>query len=186
MESKPKEIKRYLVGVFTEEDQILSVTRAATGAGLPVHDTFTPYAVHGLDAAQKLPRSKLTFVCFAGGLTGFLTALFLQAYTQGIETPMLSGWPLNVGGKPYLPWPAFIPVLFELTVLFAGLSSAAGLLAFCGLFPGHKARLHIDGVTDDRFAIAFDPTQKTFDEARARTLLEQHGAVEIAYVGENA
>jgi hypothetical protein len=185
MDSKPTEIKRYIVGVFAEEDQILSVTKAATDAGMPVHDTFTPYAVHGLDVAQKLPRSKLTFVAGAGGFTGLCTALFLQAYTQGIETPVLSGWPIDVGGKPFLPWPAFVPVSFELTVLFGGLISAAGLLAFCGLFPGRKPRLHIDGVTNDRFAIAIDPKGRGYDEGRVRDLFAQHGAIEVAFVGEN-
>jgi len=184
--NKPRDIKRFLVGIFTEEEQILSVTKAATDAGLPVHDTFTPYAVHGLDAAQRLPRSKLTFVCFAGAALGFMTALSLQAYTQAIESPILSGWPLNVGGKPFLPLTAFIPVTFELTVLFSGLISAAGLLAFCGLFPGRKPRLHIDGVTNDRFAIAFDPSAKLYDEVRARDLLHSHGAAEVYFVGENA
>jgi hypothetical protein len=182
----PTQPKLFLVGVFAREDAIISVTRAATDAGLPVHDTFTPYAVHGLDAAQKLPRSKLTFVCGAGGALGFCTSFFLQSYTQGIETPVLSGWPINVGGKPFLPWPAFVPVLFELTVLFAGLISAAGLLAFCGLFPGKKPRLLIDGVTDDRFAIALDPAGKGFDEAQARALFASHGAVDVSYLGDNA
>ena len=96
----PNDAKQFLVGVYTDEDQIIAVTKAATDAGLPVHDTFTPYAVHGLDAAQKLPRSKLTFVCGAGGALGFCTSFFLQTYTQGIETPFLSGWPIDVGGKP--------------------------------------------------------------------------------------
>jgi hypothetical protein len=186
MHDKPKEIKRYLVGVFAEEDQILDVTRAATAAALPVHDTFTPYAVHGLDVAQRLPRSKLTFVAGIGGALGLATALSLQAYTQGIETPVLSGWPLIVGGKPFLPWPAFVPVSFELTVLFAGLITAAGLLAFCGLYPGRKPPLLIDGVTNDRFAIAIDPRGRGYDEQKARDLFAQHGAIEVAFVGENA
>ncbi len=186
MDSKPMEIKRYIVGVFAEEDQILSVTKAATDAGMPVHDTFTPYAVHGLDVAQKLPRSKMTFVCGMGGFLGLCTAIGLQAYTQGIESPVLSGWPIIVGGKPFLSWTAFVPVSFELTVLFGGLISAAGLLAVCGLFPGRKPRLHIDGVTNDRFAIAIDPRGRGYDEDRVRALFDRHGAIEVAFVGENS
>lgn len=185
-ETRSTEIKRYIVGVFAEEDQILSVTKAATDAGMPVHDTFTPYAVHGLDVAQKLPRSKMTFVSGFGAFLGLGTAIGLQAYTQGIESPVLSGWPLIVGGKPFLPWTAFVPVSFELTVLFSGLISAAGLLAVCGLFPGRKPRLHIDGVTNDRFAIAIDPRGRGYDEGRVRDLFAQHGAIEVAFVGENS
>ncbi len=186
MHAQAHEPSTYLVGIFTEEDQIMTVTQAATDAGLPVYDTYTPYAVHGLDHAQKLPRSKVTFVAFFGGMCGFLTAALLQSYTQGITTPFLSGWPLNIGGKPYLPWTAFVPVFFELTVLFAGLSTAVGMFAINGLFPGKKAKLLIDGVTNDRFAIAIDPKGKNYDEAKVRGLFAAHGAAEVAFIGESA
>lgn len=185
MHAKPVEHKTFLCGIFTEEDQIMAVTRAATDAGLPVYDTYTPYAVHGLDGAQKLPRSKVTFIAFFGGMCGFMTAGFLQSYTQGITTPLISGWPLNVGGKPFLPWTAFVPVFFELTVLFAGLSTAIGMFTVNGLFPGKKAKLLIDGVTDDRFAIAIDPKGKNYDEAKVRGLFAEHGAAEVAFIGES-
>jgi len=181
-----REPKTFLVGVFEEEDQIIAVTHAMVGAGLPVHDCYTPYAVHGLDHAQKLPRSKLTFVCLGGALLGFLTAITLQVYTQGVETPLLSGWPLVIGGKPFIPLPAFVPVTFELTVLFGGLISAAGLLAFCRLYPGKKVPLHIDGVTNDSFAIALDPLGKGWNEDRARKLLREHGATSVDFIGETA
>ena len=186
MHAQPKAPSTYLVGIFSEEDQIMAVTQAATDAGLPVYDTYTPYAVHGLDTAQKLPRSKVTFIAFFGGMCGFMTAGLLQSYTQGITTPFLSGWPLNLGGKPYLPWTAFVPVFFELTVLFAGLSSAIGMFAVNGLFPGKKAKLLIDGVTNDRFAIAIDPTGTNYDEAKVRGLFAAHGATEVAFIGESA
>ena len=186
MHAQPKAPSTYLVGIFSEEDQIMAVTQAATDAGLPVYDTYTPYAVHGLDTAQKLPRSKVTFIAFFGGMCGFMTAGLLQSYTQGITTPFLSGWPLNIGGKPYLPWTAFVPVFFELTVLFAGLSSAIGMFAVNGLFPGKKAKLLIDGVTNDRFAIAIDPTGTNYDEAKVRGLFAAHGATEVAFIGESA
>jgi hypothetical protein len=174
--------KRFLVGIFEEEEQILSVTQAATDAGLPVHDCYTPYAVHGLDHAQKLPRSKLTFVTFFGALTGFSVAVGLQVYSQAIETPFLSGWPMIIGGKPFLSLTAFVPVTFELTVLLAGLSTAAGLFAFCGLYPGKKQEIILPRITDDRFAIAMDPTGPGFDEANVRQLLQQHGAAEVTWV----
>ncbi len=171
--------RSFLVGIFTEEDQILAVTRAATDAGVPVHDAFTPYAVHGLDRAQKLKPSWLTWVCFGGGALGLATGIFLQGYTSGVDTPFWSGWPLNVGGKPFLSWPAFVPVIFELTVLFAGLISVAALFAVCGLFPGKKPKLKIDGVTNDRFALVVDPLGDGYDDASVRALFEQHGAAEV-------
>lgn len=185
MQAQTKDPSTYLVGIFTEEEQILSVTKAATDAGMPVHDTFTPYAVHGLDGAQKLPRSIVTFICFGGGAVGLMSAAFLQTYTQGITKPMLSGWPLNIGGKPFLPWTAFVPVFFELTVLFGGLSAAFGMFAVNRLYPGKKAKLHIDGVTNDRFAIAIDPAGKNYNEQSVRGLFAEHGAAEVAFVSES-
>jgi hypothetical protein len=184
MHDAPKTKRKFLVGTFADEDHLLHATEEARTSGLPIHDCFTPYPVHGLETAQGLPRSKLTFVCFGGGALGFLTAVSLQVYTQGIETGFLSGWPLNVGGKPFIPNTAFVPVCFELTVLFAGLCSAFGLFAFCGLFPGNKVSLPIDGVSDDRFAIALDPDGPGFDEAKARALMQHHHAVEVAYLAE--
>jgi hypothetical protein len=174
--------QRFLVGIFEEEEQILDVTKAATDAGLPVFDTFTPYAVHGLDQAQKLPRSNLPFVTLGGATTGFLIALSLQVYSQAIETPFLSGWPIIIGGKPFLSMPAFIPVLFELTVLIAGLSTAVGLFAMCKLWPSKKPSIVLPRITDDRFAIALDPTGPGFDESRIRALLHHHGASEVTWV----
>lgn len=185
-DAAPQAPRSFLVGVFDDEHAILAVTRAIAAAGLPIHDCFTPYAVHGLERAQGLPRSKLTFVCFGGGAIGFLTAVALQTYTQGIETSFLSGWPLNVGGKPFIPNTAFVPVCFELTVLFAGLSAAAGLLLFCGLLPGRQPKLLVDGVTDDKFAIALDTAAPGFDEAKARALMAAHHAVEVSYIAEAA
>lgn len=176
--------RRFLVAIFTDEEDILSATRAATDTNLPVFDAFTPYAVHGLDIAQKLPRSKVTWIAFFGGIVGFLTASLLQIYTQGVTTPLLSGWPLVIGGKPYLPFTAFVPVWFELTVLIAGLSAAFGMFFVNGLYPGKKPRLLIDGVTNDRFALAFDPEAVGFDEARVRSLMAEHHVAEIAWVDE--
>lgn len=176
---------RYLVGYFVEDEEILAVTKATRQAGLPIYDCYTPFPVHGLEAAQGLPRSWLTYACFALAATGFLTSLFLQSYTQAIETPMWSGWPLNVGGKPFLPMTAFVPVLFELAVLFAGVGTAVTLLAFLGLYPGQKPKFTLPGTTDDRFAIVLDPAAAGFDETKARELLGRHGASEISWVAPN-
>jgi hypothetical protein len=172
----------YLVGYFNDDEEILAATSAVRAAGLPIHDCFTPYPVHGLDAAQGLPRSWLTFATFGFGSLGFLTAVSLQTYTQAIETPILSGWPLNVGGKPFLPVPAFVPVSFELTVLFAGIGTALTLLAACRLYPGKKVALQLPGTLDDRFALVLDPAAAGFDEAKARELMQRNGAAEVVWV----
>ncbi|MBM4345216.1 MAG: DUF3341 domain-containing protein [Deltaproteobacteria bacterium] len=175
----------YLVGYFVEDEDILAATKATRQAGLPIYDCYTPFPVHGLEAAQGLPRSWMTYACFLLALTGFLTSLFMQSYTQAIETPLWSGWPLNVGGKPFLPLTSFVPVLFELAVLFAGVGTALTLLAFLGLYPGQKPKFTLPGTTDDRFALVLDTAAAGFDESKARELMQRHGASEISWVAPN-
>jgi hypothetical protein len=175
-------VKDYFAGVFTEEAQILSVTKAAYDAGQPIHDCFTPYPVHNLDVAQGLKRSWITYAAFVWAALGLFLAISLQVHTQFVdftELPLWKGWPIIIGGKPFLPWPAFVPVFFELTVLCCGHLTVLTLLVSRGLLPGMQPKIHIDGVTDDRFAIVLDPEGEGYDEAAARALFEQHGATDV-------
>jgi hypothetical protein len=158
----------FTIGYFDSEEKVIKATRAVREAGHRIHDVYTPYAVHGLDAAQGLKPSKLTWVTFLAGLTGLTAALSLQIYTSAIA------WKLNVGGKPFLSLPAFVPVSFELTVLFGGLATVAAFFIRTKLFPGKQA-LVLPRVTDDRFAIALVADAKA---GALETVLRHHGAVE--------
>lgn len=164
-----------LIGYFDSEEQILAATRAAREAGFNIHDVYTPYAVHGMDDAMGLRPSRLTWVTFLMGLTGLVSALSLELYTSVVS------WPINVGGKPFNSLPAFIPVAFELTVLFAGLGTVAAFLARSTLFPGQK-RLALPRVTDDRFALALRAEGHAAELAEAEHTLQQLGAVELKKV----
>jgi len=156
-----------VVGYFDDEFALLHATEEARKAGLIIVDAFTPYAVHGLDKAMGLRRSRLTFVCFAAAMTGATFALSLQIYTSSVA------WPINVGGKPFISWPAFIPVAFELTVLFAALISAFTFFGRSKLFPG-KRQVALPRVTDDRFALVLQS-----DGDAAGALLRAAHAVDV-------
>jgi Alternative complex III, ActD subunit len=162
---------RALVGYFDDEAALLEAVRAARAAGLTIHDAYTPYAVHGLDEAMGLKPSRLPWVCLGAALAGLAAAWALQYYVAVVS------WPLNVGGKPFFSWPAFLPVAFELTVLCAGLGTVAALLARAGLFPGAR-RVAPPKVTDDRFALALCRENERFDADGARQLLARAGALE--------
>jgi hypothetical protein len=164
---------RVLVGYFDSEEKVLDATRAVREAGYALHDVYTPYAVHGLDEAMGLKSSRLTWVCFGAGLLGGSLALALELYTSVVS------WPLNVGGKPFNSFPAFVPVAFELTVLFAALITVASFLARVKLFPGSR-RVALPRVTDDRFAIALEAREAPSDASVAEELLRRLGAVETA------
>jgi hypothetical protein len=153
-----------LVAFFEGEEAFLQAAEAARAAGLAIEDAFVPYAVHGMDDALGLRRSRLTWVCFLAGLTGGTFALSFQLWTSAVS------WPLNIGGKPLASYPAFVPVTFELTVLTAALVSAVTFFVRSRLFPGKKATT-LPRVTDDRFALVI-----TEDSLRTRDLLGRAGA----------
>lgn len=165
--------RRILVAAFADEHALLGAVRALRDGGRAVLDVFGPHPVHGLDDALGLRPSRLPWVGLGCGLFGLAGGLVLQAWTSAVD------WALDVGGKPLLSWPAFIPVAFELTVLFAGLGAVAAFFLAnrrAGGLPG------VPGVRprwlDDRFALVVGATDATFDAAAiSRELGERHGAV---------
>jgi hypothetical protein len=163
---------RYTAAFFKDEEDLLAAAREARASGFDIHDVFTPYPVHGMDAAIGLRRSRLTWIAFAAGATGLLFGLGLQMWTSAYD------WPLNVGGKPFNSFPLFIPVTFELTVLFSGLI-AIGVLFLRNRLWLFSKRLVFDRVTDDRFVIVLKQTDASFDVHRAMRLFSKHGAIKV-------
>jgi hypothetical protein len=180
-----------VVGFFADGHELIEAMKKVREQKYKHFDAFTPFPVHGLDAAQGLKRSPIPFVTLGAGLTGFICAFLLQYWTSAVD------WPLNVGGKPLNSWPAFVPVMFELTVLFAGLASVGAMFLFNGL-PNIKRRIFDPGITRDKFALWIGATlpiededdeeagraslYKKFNQDEAKSLLTQAGAKEVRVV----
>jgi hypothetical protein len=160
------------IGVFESEAELVSAIDESRAKDLQVVDAYTPYPIHGIDERIGIGRSRLTLVCFAAGLTGLIVGLGFQYWTSA------SNWPINVGGKPFDSLPAFIPVGFELTVLFGGLATAFFLMARSRLWPGKRSRA-LEGVTDGRFALVIARKDATLASSELRALLLAHGAVDV-------
>lgn len=165
-----------VLGTFDGEEKLLGAARAAREGGLAIHDTYVPYAVHGLTEAMGLSRSRLGEVAFWLGLTGLLFGLGYQLYASAIS------WPLNIGGKSVTAIPALIPIAFELMVLFAAVGTVIVFLFKFRLWPGQAARLFDPGVTDDRFVLALEAGEG----GDAREFLAGRGALEIRRVEVDA
>src|SRR5690349_23473137 len=105
--------KKFVVGCFGEEAVLFPAVKKVRAAGYKIHDVYTPFPVHGLDHAIGQRETSLHTAGFIYGATGTLTALSCMSWI------FTSDWPLNIGGKPHLPLPAFIPIIFETTVLFS-------------------------------------------------------------------
>ncbi|HSA59132.1 MAG TPA: DUF3341 domain-containing protein [bacterium] len=162
-------VKEYLFGIFTDETKLLRSVRRLRGEGLTVQDVLTPYAVHGLDDAMGLRRSRLALVTFFAGLFGLILAMGFQFWTSAFD------WPLNVGGKPANSTLAFLPVTFEITVLIGGLSTVLAFFLRTRLRPGAKALLLEQGITNDRFVVVLEKGHPHFEEEKARRILMETG-----------
>ena len=166
-------MNRTLFGIFDNEDDILAATRAVRRAGLQIADVYTPYAVHGLDRAMGLTPSKLPWISFVLGLAGAGLKVWFEFWTSA------QAWPINVGGKPWNSLPAFVPVTFEVMVLFAGISTVIAFFAVAGLRPGKKAVLADPLVTNNRFVIVINQIDAGFDPKKVQHLLEQFNAIRV-------
>jgi hypothetical protein len=163
---------RLHAALYEDGQALLEAVRETRSAGFEVDDVFTPYPIHGMEHELGLRRSRLAVVGFIAGLAGLVLALALQWWTSAID------WPLNVGGKPFNSFPVFIPVAFELTVLFSGFISLGILLLRTRLWPGSRRRT-LPRVTDDRFGLVLVERDASFDAATAHEILLRNGAIEI-------
>ena len=163
--------KDFIVGIFDDEEKLLAVTEKATDKKVPIYDIYTPFPVHGLDEAMGIKRSILPYVTFVAGATGMLFALGYQIWTLGIN------WPINIGGKPSISIPSFIPITFEVTVLFGAHTTVAAFLALCKLFPGKKPVIVHEEQTCNKFVMCIDKDEVSFEDVDK--LLKDGGALEV-------
>jgi hypothetical protein len=165
------------VAYFVSTDEILAAARAARSKGFDQVEAYTPFPIHGMEDALGIPPSIVPWATLLGGLTGFLTALFLQVWTSAVD------WPINVGGKPLVSGPAFLPILFELTVLLGGLSTAFFMFALNGL-PNNRPNPFDPRTTDDRFALYIPFAGQKVSESEVSAFLNTLHAEKVSLVTE--
>jgi hypothetical protein len=146
------ESKKVLYGLYNDEEDLKGAVKAANAAHLDIMDVFTPFPVHGLDPLLGLKESRLHYLGFIYGATGALFGFLSMTWI------FTSDWPILFGGKPYWSVPAFIPITFEMTVLFAAWGMTLTFYTICGMWPGVKAKMLDVRTTDDKFCLAFDVT----------------------------
>jgi hypothetical protein len=174
-----------VIGFYDDPESLLEGMKSVAGQNYQAYDAYTPFPVHGMDDVMGLKRSRLPFVTFVFGLTGVSLAFLIQYWTSAID------WAHIVGGRPFNSWPAFAPIMFELTVLLGGISTFVGMLALCRI--PNVVRASFDpSITRDRFAIWIGKPDagkekggfKTFQESEASQVLQQAGAKEVRTVYE--
>lgn len=148
-------VKNFVVASFDDEAVLFPAVKKVRTAGYKIHDVYTPFPVHGLDHALGLRETSLHTAGFIYGITGTTTALSCMSWVFN------SDWPLNIGGKPHFPLPAFIPITFELTVLFSAVGMVLTFCYLCQLMPFVKKHIFHPRQTDDLFVMAIEVTPKT-------------------------
>ncbi|HDY87747.1 MAG TPA: DUF3341 domain-containing protein [bacterium] len=164
--------ERYLTGYFSSEVDLRSAADAVCAKGFKVYDIYTPYSVHGIESAVGFSRSRLASVGFGAGTIGLILSIFFQYWTTGFD------WPLIVGGKPLNSWSAFFPVIFESTVLFAGVIALIALFLRTRLRPGRGQPVIPEG-TDHLFILVLKEEDASFNQEIAERLFLENGALKF-------
>jgi len=141
-------------------------------AGYKLHDVYTPMPIHGLDVAMGLRDTSLHTAGFLYGISGTITAL------GGISYALVYDWPLNFGGKPHFALPAWIPIIFELTVLFSAVGMVLTFCYLCQMAPFVRKHHFNLRSTDDLFTMVIECTDKTNLEG-LQEFLKSTGAFDV-------
>lgn len=166
-----------VLGIFDTPNALMKAIPMARAAKLGTVEAYTPYPIHGIDEALGLRRSPLGGMVLVMGILGAITAFGAQYWISAIDYPIVTG------GKSPASWEAFIPIMFEVMVLFATFTAGLGMLFLLNKLPffGHPvlSSKSITGITRDRYALAIEAESETFDSAAAAKALRDAGALEI-------
>jgi hypothetical protein len=184
MAQSKKASKKKKFGVLAEYDSAAAIFKACEkvrDAGYKRWDSYTPFPVHNLDKAMGLKPSVLPWVVFACGMTGASCGMLLQWWTSVVA------YPLIIAGKPLFSFQAYVPVTFELGILFSAFGAVFGMLGLNKLPQLYHPLFNIarfSRATDDRFFIAIEASDPKYDLDKTRKLLEDTDAVAVEEVDD--
>jgi Protein of unknown function (DUF3341) len=176
--SKPsvRETLHGVMGEFSDPGELVEAIEHARAAGYTKLDAYTPYPIEEVWEAIGHHKSPVPFIVLCGGIVGGLGGFFLQYWVSAIE------YPINIGGRPFNSWPAFIPVTFECTILGAVLAAVAGVFILNGLPEPYHPVFNVDrfaSASRDRYFLCIEARDPKFDRDRAHQFLAELRASEV-------
>lgn len=170
-----------LMAEFDTPTELVDAARSVREAGYTKTDAFSPFPLHEIDEALGIKRSILPVLVFFGGITGLLSGLALQVFVHWFD------YPLNVGGRPFLSWPSFVPPSYELTILFAGFTTVFGMLFLNGLPRPYHPVFNVPRfalATREKFFLVIETDDSEFEYEKTKSFLQSLSPQEVFDVEE--
>lgn len=168
-----------VMAAFDDAKTLVAATRAARAAGYTQIEAYSPFPIEGLSEAIGFTNTRLPALVLGGGIIGGLSGFGMQYFAQAIH------YPLNIGGKPLNSWPAWIPITFEMTILFATLAAVFGMMALNGLPQPYHPVFNVSrfsAASRDQFFLCIESADPKFAREDARRFLESLRPLEVSDV----
>lgn len=166
--------KKGVAGIWLDEQELVKAARKVRESGFKKVEAITPCPVHGLDEALDIPLSFIPWVTFTFGLMGASFGLWFTWWTFSVN------WPINIGGKPQFALPAYIPIIFECTILLGALSSVLACFIACGMPSVEPPTIDPD-LTSHKFALFIPEGDSGYDSSKLEKMFRDLGAKEIKH-----
>ena len=170
MKNKAIKEEQFVTGYYEHPGDLVDAVREIREKDLAIEDIFTPFPIHGLDEVAGLKKSRIPTLGFIFGLIGAVSAFGFMSWIFTVDYPMI------IGGKPYFAVPSFIPITFEVTVLFAAVAMVFGFLIKSRLGMGAKSRIYDEKITDDHFVVLLKGSSGV---EKAKQVLTSTGAMDV-------
>ncbi len=190
--TKPQARLYGLIAEFDSPGAVMAAADKVRAEGFRWWDVCTPFPVHGMDKAMGIKRTILPIVVFVGGVSGTIAATALQIFTNSVRLHIpfpipVTGYPFLVSGKPLISLPAFIPVIFELTILFAALTAVFGMFLMNGLPRLHHPLFRsakFGRATNDRFFVVVEARDPRFLRGKTEAFLKSLNPMSVEAINE--
>lgn len=163
--------------IFDDDETLLSAVKSVVERGYEIAEVYTPFPIHGLDKAMGLAPTRIAITSFIYGLIGCSLAVLMMWYM------MIYDWPQDIGGKPSFSYfsnmPAFVPIMFELTIFCAAHLMVFTFMCRCVLYPGKSVANPDPRTTDDKFMMEMAPASDALNRSELLHFLKEMGASEI-------
>jgi hypothetical protein len=170
-----------LMAEFETPGQLVAAARRVREAGFKKFDAYSPYPIHELDEAMDLHDNRVSLFTLIGGLCGCAGGFGLCSWVSSVA------WPINIGGRPLISAPMFIPVTFECTILIAGLTAAIGMILLNGLPSPYHPVFNVERFANaarSKFFLCIESADPKFDKTATLSFLESLGPEEIEEVAQ--